>query len=118
MRSSSRLSRIALLFFLLTALARGASAQAKIVGTVVDETGKIIRAATVTAERPVAVIRARRTQIVIASLVAPGRLVQRDVDSRLGVQPREALESAAGAHHAGSVLAQVVNTCAKRAGSA
>jgi len=50
MRSSSRLSRIALLFLFLTALARGASAQAKIVGTVVYESVNIIRAATVTAE--------------------------------------------------------------------
>jgi tetratricopeptide (TPR) repeat protein len=50
MRSSSRLSRIALFFLFMTALAARAAAQAKVVGTVVDESGKTIRAATVTAE--------------------------------------------------------------------
>ena len=52
MRSSFRLSRIALLFLFVTALAARASAQARVFGTVVDETGKAIKAATVTAENP------------------------------------------------------------------
>jgi tetratricopeptide (TPR) repeat protein len=50
MRSSSRLLRIAVFFLLVSALAGRASAQARVSGTVVDDTGKAVRAATVTAQ--------------------------------------------------------------------
>jgi Tfp pilus assembly protein PilF len=51
MRFGSRRSRIALIFLCVTAMASRASAQlARIAGTVVDDAGKAIKAATVTAE--------------------------------------------------------------------
>jgi tetratricopeptide (TPR) repeat protein len=50
MRSTARLSRIVVCFLSVVALAERAAAQAKVVGTVVDESGKTIKAATVTAE--------------------------------------------------------------------
>jgi tetratricopeptide (TPR) repeat protein len=50
MRTNPGLSRIAFFLLLAVGLAANASAQAKIAGTVVDEAGKTIKAATVTAE--------------------------------------------------------------------
>jgi len=50
MRFRPRLARIALIFLAVVTVARHAAAQAKVVGTVVDDNGKAIKAATVTAE--------------------------------------------------------------------